>query len=370
MSEGPSSGLRLPNLDALRGIAAIAVLLDHVAMNFRYLPGEFASTARTLLSFAGHGGQLGVRFFFLLSGYLITLRLLQEWSTKGSIGFGHFYMRRMLRIWPIYFASLIVGFIVYPLAMGLVGAPYTENASPLLYSLFLSNYDNLLHGEPTCSMLGVHWSVAVEEQFYLLWPLLFILLYRRNALVAALFLLVGWSMYFATSQGPQAGYFLLLGNLRYLASGALLAVLSFHQGPRIRSMIARIPGHLRLVVLIGIVPLLFHLYTWSGDYPSRLAFAHIITVVLFCLVLMERAHADSSRLNLDHIPILKWLGLRSYSLYLLHMIALDLVYKAIGVEVDLIIPFTLLSGGMSFLLAHLGYRYVEAPFLRMKDKWI
>ena len=126
-------------------------------------------------------GWAGVSFFFVLSGFLITYLILAEveWSEKLNVP--AFYMRRILRIWPLYYAVLLFGFWLYPAVKSALGiSSYIETGNPLSYLLFLSNFDVLSLGEGRGAMsINITWSVAIEEQFYIVWPLLFFFLPTR-----------------------------------------------------------------------------------------------------------------------------------------------------------------------------------------------
>src|SRR5690606_12891158 len=119
-------------------------------------------------------GNLGVNFFFMLSGFLITYLLIKEKEFTGTIHVPNFYVRRILRIWPLYYLCVAVGFIGFALLKKISGAPLEENANAWYYLFFAANFD-IMHTwpeKPDALLLSVLWSVAVEEQFYLTWPLI------------------------------------------------------------------------------------------------------------------------------------------------------------------------------------------------------
>jgi len=146
---------------------------------------EWAIKFREVFSF-------GVPIFFVLSGFLISYLMLKEYKEQGSFNLNNFYMRRVLRIWPLYFIVLIIGFVLFPmLRTYLLHIPYVENANPLLYILFLSNFDQLKQGVlPFGVGLGPTWSVSVEEQFYLFWPLLLLLFSKKKFIIPVLIVMV------------------------------------------------------------------------------------------------------------------------------------------------------------------------------------
>jgi peptidoglycan/LPS O-acetylase OafA/YrhL len=159
-----------PNLDGLRFLAFFAVFLFH---SF-YTPD--ASIAASPIYQVPHQltrvGDLGVNFFFVLSGFLITYLLLSEKQLTGRVVIRAFYMRRILRIWPLYFVVVFIGFVVFLWLKACFGLHGLQETARLWYFFtFLVNFNNLYDGSqtPTLTLL---WSVSVEEQFYLVWPLL------------------------------------------------------------------------------------------------------------------------------------------------------------------------------------------------------
>ena len=159
------------NLDGLRFFCFLSVFLfhsletdkDYIKLNPVYRFFKESSFAN---------GFLGVNFFFVLSGCLITYLLIKEKQRVRSIHIGHFWMRRILRIWPLYFACVFYGFIILPYTKILAGGQPAETANPWYYLGFISNFDYIRHGLPDSKSLGVLWSVAIEEQFYLAWPVI------------------------------------------------------------------------------------------------------------------------------------------------------------------------------------------------------
>src|SRR5215471_6016982 len=147
---------RLPQLDGLRGVAIILVILHNQSLKYPSLHLEHL--------FAN--GWMGVDLFFVLSGFLITGILV---DTKHSEGYlKNFYARRCLRIWPLYYSLLFFMFIVVPFVHPLVGQTIFDRSSPCwAYPLFLQNF---LVPPPAAGVLSFTWSLAIEEQFYLVWP--------------------------------------------------------------------------------------------------------------------------------------------------------------------------------------------------------
>ena len=228
------------DLDGLRGLASILVMLYHFALRF-ILGKEEYQILFNVLSVQQKGGVLAVDFFFVLSGFLITYLLFTEQHKTGKINVLQFYLRRVLRIWPLYFLTLFLGFEIFPLFKGWEGVEIVEPASGILYALFLANFDVIHNAAPAIGVLGVHWSVSVEEQFYLIWPLLFllILLIKKNFLPYVLIAMFIFSEIFIYLNGANFSftYFHSISCIRFLAIGCLIGYFSYFNLEQIKKIL-------------------------------------------------------------------------------------------------------------------------------------
>jgi len=160
MSEKPK--IFFPNLDGLRFFSFLIVFFSHIFNTKR----DYIKEESWYQFFKGQvfmDGDLGVSFFFVLSGFLITYLLLKEKEYAGKIDVKSFYIRRALRIWPLYFFSVFFGFVLFPLIKTYFGEVPNETADPLLCSVFLNNFDRIINGMPDSSVLSVLWSVAMKN---------------------------------------------------------------------------------------------------------------------------------------------------------------------------------------------------------------
>jgi peptidoglycan/LPS O-acetylase OafA/YrhL len=159
-------------LNSLRFLAALAVIITHI---------ELLKKSFGLKSYWNHPlffnlGGLGVYFFFVLSGFLITYLLLAEKESFGKISIKHFYVRRVLRIWPLYYLIVILGFFILPkfemFRIGYLQPGFEGNfyQNLILYILILPNLAFSLY--PAVPNIGQSWSIGVEEQFYIFWPVI------------------------------------------------------------------------------------------------------------------------------------------------------------------------------------------------------
>lgn len=215
-SSSPAEPVHLPALDGFRGLAILGVMLSHF-LNAGHVVTEESWWGRVLL-----GGFIGVDMFFVLSGFLITGILLDARVTTAR-GFGVFYARRALRIFPLYYASLALVFFLSHAG--------PDSDSPWWYWTFASNLGATWKGRwlvsPEGFDLGHFWSLAVEEQFYLVWPFLVAALSRRHlSKVCLACLVIAPVLHFALHfSGNSTGAYLFTGvRLHTLAAGAWLAI--------------------------------------------------------------------------------------------------------------------------------------------------
>ena len=345
-----------PNLDGLRFVAFLLVYLQHG------------------FGIGGLGG-VGVAFFFVLSGFLITFLILTEIERTGQIDVGAFYVRRILRIWPLYYAVLFYCFIVYPVSKQVLGLPPTLQAgNPLWYAFFLSNFDVIRSGGTEGAMsTNVTWSVAIEEQFYLTWPLLFRFVPVRRQLL--LFLgIIGGSVAFrlAHASTPPVLYFHSLSVISDMAIGGLAAY-SWRRSAKFRSSVVALPR-----LFIGAVycvggTMLGLSYLGIGSFFNPLE--RIVVAFLFAFIVLEQNFSRASFFKMVQFRWVTLFGRYTYGLYLLHAIVVTLLGRALFVaRVDayggwgrlVLGPVGL---GLSIALAALSYHGFEKPFLDLKSRF-
>lgn len=336
-----------PELDGLRALAAASVLYAHLVSP---VPG-FASA--------------GVRLFFCISGYLITHILLSARDSGGGTGqvLRAFYIRRVLRIWPAYYAALGVAL--------LFGPPLLRETAGW-HMLFATNILMVASGSWEPGIASHLWTLAVEEQFYLLWPLL-LLLMPAGALgwiIAALPLLCALFIASLTQeqQLQEPGPLILLpGQMDVLGAGALLAFVERRGWP---SRLWLVP---LVAVAIYLAPLTLGL-DWGGRLIGRLAGEAGLAVVyplsasVFVVIILFARHGPASLAGaLLGNRVLVWLGRRSFGIYLYHIYLLSAA-TALGHGRAGWLSFAVI-GGASVLLAVLSWRYLEQPMLRLKTRW-
>jgi peptidoglycan/LPS O-acetylase OafA/YrhL len=317
-------------------------------------------------------GWIGVQLFFVLSGFLITTLLLHEHERFGRVDLQAFWVRRALRIWPLYYLIVAIGFGLLPrFDVGTTAGTWRSVYGVHLPAFlgFLGNWSMILRGPPPSDSLTVLWSVCVEEQFYLFVPLLVALVGPRwrVPVVAALIAFVVTNRYKMARSGIEsvALSYNLLANFDTLLAGVLLALVD-----RRWPVIGRFTWLWRLLLLAGGVVIAAVPLGQGG--PWRVAFDRVlIWAWAVAFVVLGAAPRDRWTAALRR-PSVVWLGKISYGLYLIHEIAIGLVV-ALGVGLPSFAEkrFVLALVGpiVTIALATASYYGLERPFLRLKRRW-
>lgn len=364
--------LYFENLDGLRAIAAFAVIFAHISYWFEYPTTHFFVALKSVFSYNGAGGRLGVIFFFVLSGFLITYLMFLEQAKNGKLNIPHFYKRRILRIWPLYYLTLIVGFIIYPLCVWLFGNVHQEGANWLLYSIFAANFDHIYNYFPATNILGVQWSVSVEEQFYLLWPLVFVFFNKKKIFpfVLIAFILISELFSILVASHLKAGDYHFGSCFKYLSFGGLIAYLCYNKTESINFFLHKINRWLCFLIYFTCIMLMFFQNELTKTFASYNYLYHIIPILFFGFVIVEQNFSKNSFFKIGNFPLLNWLGKISYGLYLTHMIAINIVIGFFTKSSDFVLLKGLLSILLTILISYFSYNYFEKYFLSFKHSKI
>lgn len=343
------SQARIPGLDALRALAVFLVLADHSGW-----VGPFGLPL--------FDGGFGVMLFFVLSGFLITRGLLAELDRHHTIDLGRFYLRRAARLLPVFYVYVVVGLILLTLAHRPVpwGAIWSSSA-------YVVNYYQAFTGAAS-HYLSHCWSLAVEEQFYMLWPLALLFIHRhlkvtwQGVLAMTLALIacrIGWVFAGATDEYL---YRALETRGDQLALGGLLACAV--ASARVREAISRVParGWLLLAGLVLVI-LSFNVFRGSNVLKYAIGFSIESTLVTLGLplVILTASQTTGFAPGLLNARWVAWIGRISYGIYLFHPMVLHPVRNILtrlGIPADLAIALSMVAVA---IVAHLSFRWFEEP---------
>ena len=366
----------LPALDGLRGLAVLIVVWHNVSLTG---PGFGDGADAKVLGLISNLGWMGVELFFVLSGFLITGILVDASNEPRPLR--NFYMRRMLRIFPLYYAVLIVAFIILPALDARPAWSVAKDGSEIWYWTYLVNWAIPIEGGG--GGLSHFWSLAVEEQFYLLWPLVVVAVSRPALVVACLILIVSsplaraWMIHHDFELAQRTAYEFTFARWDALGMGALLAVLVRHR-PWLERVIASAPlvlngALLYMVVYIGVN------HNFAPVEQGIAALNQTIASLLFAGILFSGIFpvgAKSSRWQY----VLRWSALRnvgkySYGIYVFHfpiMISWLPLWERYFTEFHRLHPTVdtvarvLVAAVSSYLMAWCSWHVLEQPFLRLK----
>ena len=359
----------LPGLDGVRALAVIGVLLYHADL--------------TWIS----GGFLGVDVFFVLSGFLITSLILEEFDRSGGIDFARFYLGRARRLLP----ALILMLAAVAVAAAFIwrDAAASVRADTIASNFYVNNWWYILNDSSYFEFIGrppllKHlWSLAVEEQFYLIWPAVAFLLMkswgrrgvRWTAIVLAL-LSTAWMITLSVSNGfpeyadPSRAYFGTDSHAMGLLVGAALA--TFWRPGRLK---ADVPGGAKAIITatgIGALLAVIAFFLFVGEFTpwmyQRGGFL-VLAVVVAHLIAMATHPASPLGPWMGTQPW-RYIGQRSYGLYLWHWPIFMVTRPNLDIPLDGI-PLLALRLGLTFAIAELSYRFVEMPIRRGAiDRWV
>ncbi len=345
---------KLAGLDGLRGLAVIAVIVFHLRSS--WLPG----------------GYLGVDIFFVISGYLITALLLSEWAVSSTISLRAFWSRRARRLLPA-LGTLLLGVTVVAavFARDSLGRLQSDLPASLFYVMnwrLVFAHQSYVESFGRPPLLQHLWSLSVEEQFYLLWPLALMFLRRRMnrqrvAMVAVGAAAVSAALmagFYHSGGDPSAVYFDSFTHAQGLLIGCALAAaippwqMAPSVTPTARRFLERSGSAALLIVVVGLATFGFRsAVTYRGG---------MVLLDLATAVAIATAAHPASRLGglLDRQP-LRWAGLRSYSLYLWHWPIFELTRPGVDISWPgwALFPVRI---GLTVVAAELSFRYVEQPW--------
>ncbi len=371
----PGPGVHVPALDGLRGLAILLVMVGHFILYGGMEPTLFIDRQ---LSKIGLTGWIGVDLFFVLSGFLITGILVD--TKESSYFFRTFYLRRVLRIFPLYYGFLIFCFWVWPRLVSISADYQSILWEQGWYWSYLTNIAIARNGWGAFHAFGHFWSLAVEEQFYLVWPVVIYLLPRQSLRALCLLILFG-SFVLRVGLGvagyPLAAYLLMPARMDTLALGALLAI----------AVRERNADHLQWtraawLVTGGAGGVLFVYFLWKGrlaygDWPVYTIGFSVIALFFGAILLIALATPPETRLGrfFTSSP-LRFLGRYSYALYVFHHpisiylpdygFSVQTFPTWLGSQLPGLLLFSVVAFLLSIALALVSWYLVEARFLALK----
>jgi peptidoglycan/LPS O-acetylase OafA/YrhL len=348
-----------PELDVLRFFAFFCVFVCH-GPSPNGGPHSYAWHDRAVRVFliSSQAGAFGLCIFFLLSAYLITELLLRECGRTGTISLKSFYVRRILRIWPLYYLGVAIGVAIGFLAPAL----YWLDTKHILYLVFFFGW---LGAGTLHSPIALLWSISIEEQFYFIWPGLTKFGGRRAVLWASSLIIPAA---LGTAMWRPSGWYNPIVQFLFFALGALLAI-----GLRGRSFSLRAPA--RIALFLAALPAWFVAAVYIGGFHGRMtawdACLSYSLIAFGCVVIFLSIFGIAE----NYLPNpLIYLGKISYGLYVFHLccfaciesMAQSVLVTHPVLRMTLVYVF---SFALSVAVAAISYKVFEQPFLRLKERF-
>ena len=357
------------NLDALRFIAAFSVFAFHYSSDLKavypiLIENQFTRVILSILE----KGSLGVNFFFVLSGFLITYLILNEVKTKGNFNLGKFLLRRTLRIWPLYFIVILIGFVIFPFLI----PNFETSHNPIMYLFFLANIDEINNGlNDSVNFLTSPWSVAVEEQFYLFWGILLLIWFKVKTvsfpLIIALLYLFSFGFRALYWEEERFIYYHTFAVFQDILTGSFVAW-SLFEG---KKWVDKIQNLSKITVLFLYILGLGICIAKNKLFANEMiVFERFVLSLFFVFVILDQIRGKYSLFKMGAIKPFNYLGKISYGLYMYHLVIMYVLFRwmdswgAHGYWLAGI--YFVLGFGATVLLASISYHIIEKPLLKLK----
>ena len=379
----PVKKFYLPQLDGLRFFAFLLIFFCHFDDAGIYFPNSLVFSR--LFSFLHSRGWVGVDLFFVLSAFLITKLLLLEYKEKHTISLRAFWIRRALRIWPLYYLMLGICFIILPL-LGILSVPkfgsvaYDDFARKhlLAHLLFLGNFSGGFYKLiKVVKVINIPieplWTIGLEEQFYILWPIIFIYLLGKGekAIYRSLFLLLCFTISFRWFLTYHSVYPMIMRNtfsrLDPFIFGIILAIYRDNH-----------PGKNKFSILEFLIGFLFMLSTAlfkNITFQSQSNAIEFLIIAIGFTLIIDASISKGLINGFFSSKVFVWLGKISYGLYIYHAIGIRAGYDISNYlfgpcdEFRVWLEQLFISLGLTILAATISYYYFERIFLKMKKRY-
>lgn len=351
------------NLNGVRFIAAFFVIICHVELIKKYYNIDNFRAETIFL------GGLGVDLFFVLSGFLITFLLLKEKEQFLKVDYRAFYMRRVLRIWPLYYVIVFLALFILPnfdvFSIPLLQSKFNLSTDWLYVLLFfILLLPNILFFIKPIQFAAQTWSIGTEEQFYLIWPLLISKTERYKVLFVSI-IVIYWIFHFFINSSFFDDFrfinifrnFYDLFKIDVLTIGAFAAILCFEKHMFLDKIID-------LKVFIIAILLLLFFYTNENLFVERIVYSLLFALIILNLVMLK------SLSTVLEFKVINYLGKISYGIYMYHLILIVMILNIL-IKLNCFnnTLLYLLSFALTVVVSSISFEYIEKPFLKLKLKY-
>ena len=356
-------------LNSLRFIGFIGVFFGHVF--FSNSPEIINSKLyATLFSYGKILGFISIDSFFVLSSFLITWKALEEIKFTNAFQFKNFLIRRSLRIWPLYFLIVFLGFLIEYFK----SYYFLESEKlPSIWNfiLFILNYDIIENGYNFLFFMVFMWSISVEEQFYVFWAI--IIKWFNKYLLAISFLIILISLLFRVCfiNDSLSLNFHTVSALGNFGIGALTAILAFKY-PHFISKLQSLTRNTILFVYL-IIFSFFILMPFLIENNFFIITQRVLFSIFFSFIILEQSYCDKSIVKVSRIKYFNFFGKISYGLYCYHGIIITIILQMSGFLSESLLNSLVLYPIIIFFstlaISQISFRFYESKFLNFKSKF-
>ncbi|MCG2615817.1 acyltransferase [Terrimonas sp. NA20] len=350
-----------PQLDSVRGLSFLAIFFFHAVH-----PERGESVLAKLFLYYYDQLPLAIDVFFILSSFLLTWLGVKEFQKQQRVSLGKFFQRRILRIWPLYFLLLTISFLLLAPVAARAGHPMSM-PDPFYYYFFIANF----YKAEQVFFLQILWTISVEEQFYIFLGLVmrFFFRYLRVIFVVLTIVSLGFSIY--CHRSGISHYFHTLTYCVDFAMGGLAALLYTGRSSLITWTERLRGGRLKVFYLWPLIQLtVFFFIQLKVETDLLNLLNRFLFITYLCLLLIEQLGNENRTGILQRNRFLILTGRISFGLYCFHGISITafeqfIVHSGTVISPLLVVPVIF---AFNFSVAYLSFRYLETPFLRLKDR--
>ena len=356
-------------LNSLRFLGFLGIFFGHIF--FSTDPEILNSKVYSLLfSYGKVLGFISLDSFFVLSSFLITWKALEEYETSKKFSLKKFLIRRSLRIWPLYFLIIFLGFSVEYIQLF-----YNEQSINLpsfwSFLMFILNFDIIKNGYEFLFFMVFMWSISIEEQFYIFWA--FILKWLQKYIIAISIVIILCSITFRILfiEDNLSLNFHTISCLGNFGIGAIVAVL-FYQGSNFILQFQTLSKPIIILVYLLILAF-FVISPILSEINWFIIFKRLLFSIFFAFIMIEQTICNNSILKVSTFKLLDYFGKLSYGLYCFHGIVITIIIKLTGSFEDsffksvFVYPTIVLL--LTMFISYLSYEFYESKFLKLKSKF-
>lgn len=313
-----------------------------------------------------------MEYFFVLSSFLISIIILEERTQTSDFNMINFIVRRALRVWPLYFLIVAIGYLVFYTAILSNSEISPLPPFPYLF-LFLVNFYIISHGSEFLFFIAFLWSISVEEQFYLLWSFCMKYINKYFSQFCIFLIIISLIFRYIYIDNSTSLFFHTVSAFGNFGIGGLLAHFMFTRKNFIfitAGLSAKIVAFIYLVLL-----LLIAFYHQLMEIEIFRLFSRLIYSLFFAYIILEQSSGKHKIFSFGKFPVFDYLGKISYGLYCFHGVVITVLLQLMPflfpsqslIHVFLLFPLIIFL--ITILLSHISYRYFEAYFLGLKNKF-